>query len=251
MRITSISIRFIGLIIVVAISFVGLQARSVTMAFPLEISYDTTPPTPSVHDTVLVSQSTTQSTTVNTQPEKEDDYNSQARFGIRVGGLISKQEYESTSLNENPESKIGLDLGILVSVPFGDGVFMLQPELHWMQKGYKIKDLNNDNEITTTLNYVELPLLARLNFGESFKAFVVAGPAIGWLIDGSNDPDNDVDPTDYLDDTEVSGYVGVGIGIGGFEIDLRYIAGLNDISSAEDFTNARNSSFGAGISLKF
>src|SRR4029079_13294878 len=107
------------------------------------------------------------------------------------------------------------------------------------------------DNITTTLNYIELPLLARLNFGETFKVFIVAGPALGWLISGSNDPDNDVDPTDFLDDTEVSGYVGLGIGIGTFEIDVRYMAGLSDISDAEDFTNAQNSSFGAGITLKF
>ena len=243
-----------GLAIIMMISFAGLQARARTMDVPSVMVLDTTPPV--VHDTMVVKTYTApvaHDTLVVKNapaPAHKDSTNSVTRFGIRVGGLISRQEYESTSLDQNPESKIGLDLAILVSAPIGDGTFMLQPELHWMQKGYKIKDVSNQ-DLTTTLNYVEIPLLARINFGEEAKVFIFAGPAIGWLISGSIDPDNDQDPTDFLNNTEVSGYVGLGIGVGPVEVDLRYIAGLNDISSSEDFTNARNSSFGLGITLKF
>jgi hypothetical protein len=254
MKLTFFAPKF-GLLILLMVSFAALQARNISIVAPVVMTLDTTPPTTTITTTP---KTTTTTTTTQAAPapapkpekEKKEGFNSHTRFGIRAGGLISKQDYESSANTENPTSKFGPDLAILASIPIGGGFFMIQPELHWMQKGYKSKDANR-GDITTTLDYVELPLLARVNFGGSLKIFVFAGPSIGWLIDGKFDPDNGSNPTDFLNSTETSGYVGLGVGIGTFEIDLRYVAGLNDISSTDQFKNAKNSSFGAGITLKF
>ena len=184
--------------------------------------------------------------------EKNDGFNSKTRFGIRVGGVISKQDYESLNaglFSDDTEAKAGLDLGIVVTIPVIGGFFAVQPELHWVQKGYKFN--YSGIETTTKLDYFEIPVLARFNFGGSLRVFAFAGPCFGWLLDGSYDPENDLDPTDYLKDTETSGHIGVGVGIGTFEVDLRYMAGLSDVSNAEEFKDAKNSSYGAGITLKF
>lgn len=186
------------------------------------------------------------------EKEQKDGFNSKTRIGLRGGAIISKQDFESTNVTEDPESKLGADLGLTVSLPIGGGFFMVQPEVHWMQKGYKIADAGSLGDITSTLNYLEIPLLARINFGGSLKLFAFAGPSIGFLLSGTyEDANGKSDPTAFLDDTEYSAHVGLGVGIGTFEVDLRYMAGLSDISDSANLTDVKNSSFGLGITLKF
>ena len=186
------------------------------------------------------------------EKEKNDGFNSKFRFGIRGGGIISKTEFESEDPTENPESKFGADLAILCAIPIGGGLINLQPELHWMQKGYNIEDAVTGDNITSTLNYLELPLLLRVNFGGSIRVFAFAGPSVGYLLSGElNTATESRDATDYLEETEFNAHIGLGVGLGTFEVDIRYMAGLTDISDAENLDDVKNSSFGAGITLKF
>lgn len=187
------------------------------------------------------------------EKEKKDGFNSKTRFGLRGGVIISKQDFESTNVTEDPQSKLGADLGLTISIPIGGGFFMVQPEIHWMQKGYKIDDAGGTlGEVTSTLNYLEIPILARVNFGGSLKLFAFAGPSVGYLLSGTYEDNNGKsDPTDYLDEIEYSGHIGLGVGIGTFEVDLRYIAGLTDIADSANLSDVKNSSYGAGITLKF
>src|SRR5690349_4560940 len=83
----------------------------------------------------------------------------QPKFGFRAGVNISKQEFKSGSITVEPKSKFGLDLGLVSDFPLGD-VVSFGPELHWLQKGYKLEDLGGSlGDITGTFNYLELPLL--------------------------------------------------------------------------------------------
>lgn len=183
---------------------------------------------------------------------KKEGFNSHTRFGVRVGGIISKQDFESSDITQDPESKFGADLAILAAIPIGGGLFMLQPELHWMQKGFKIQDALTGDDYTSTLNYIELPLLARINFGGSLKVFAFAGPSVGYLISGTYESvSGSRDAQDILDELEYSGYLGVGVGLGTLELDVRYIAGLSDIADSPTLSDVKNSSFGVGLTLKF
>jgi hypothetical protein len=232
--------RFITLVIVLIFTICGINAQAQST-----MPSDTTP-------TSTTTTTTTTTTAAPSAQDVDDDYNEKARFGIRAGGIISKYAFESDDPTDDPESKFGLDLAILVAIPIGDGVFMLQPELHWMQKGYKLEDIQTGDDITSTLNYLELPLLLRLNFGESVKLFAFAGPSVGWLLDGElNSATESLDASEILDQTEYNAHLGLGIGLGPVEIDVRYIAGLSDISDADNFDEVRNSSFGVGVTLKF
>jgi hypothetical protein len=184
------------------------------------------------------------------QAQDDEKPNSKTRFGIRGGVTIANQTFEDGNLNEDPESKFGVDLAILFKLPLGGGTFALQPELHWMQKGAVLQDINDD-DVTATLNYLELPILLRWNFGGSIKLFALGGVSAGYLLGGSFDGGSVTeDIKDVYEDLEFSGHVGVGIGLGPIEVDVRYNAGLSDISNA-DFNPSKitNSSFGAGVSL--
>lgn len=175
-------------------------------------------------------------------------YNSEGRFGIRAGGVISKQTYDEGNLSDDPESKFGADIAIMYTLPIGDGFLALQPELHWMQKGSTFSDLGDD--LSTTMNYLELPLLLRVNFGGSLKLFAFAGPSAGYLLDVNSD--NIAITKDDFEDIEFGLHLGAGIGLGRFEIDVRYMAGLSDVSAADGNVNdIKNSAFGAGLTYKF
>lgn len=179
----------------------------------------------------------------------DESYNAQARFGIRGGVTIASQRFEDGNLDDDSKSKFGADVAVLFDIPIGSGVFMLQPELHWLQKGSVIDDISGD-DITNTFNYLELPLLLRVNFGDEIKLFAIGGPSIGYLLSGKSGGD-DID-RDLYEDTEWGVHLGVGIGLGALEVDVRYMAGLSDISATNgNLSEVKNSAFGAGVTLKF
>lgn len=179
----------------------------------------------------------------------DESYNSVGRFGIRLGGNITKQTYDDGNLAEDPESKFGADVAIMYTLPIGDGFLAIQPELHWMQKGSTFNDLSGDNAVTT-MNYLELPLLLRVNFGGSLKLFAFGGPSAGYLL-GVNSDEPQITKEDF-EDIEFGLHVGAGIGFGRFEVDVRYMAGLSDVSAADgNINDIKNSAFGAGLAYKF
>ena len=120
------------------------------------------------------------------------------------------------------------------------------------QKGYKISDAAVGGDITSTLNYLELPLLLRINFGQTLKLFAFGGPSVGYLLGGKYENDTfSEDVKEIYDDLDVGVHVGAGIGFGALEIDVRYMAGLIDISDSANLTDVKNSGIGAGLTLKF
>ncbi|MDZ4749805.1 MAG: porin family protein [Saprospiraceae bacterium] len=186
---------------------------------------------------------------IHAQDDSGDDYNAKARFGVRGGVIIANQTFENGSLDDDSKSKFGADIAVLVNIPIGTGFFMVQPELHWLQKGSVIADINGD-DITNTFNYLELPVLLRLNFGNEAKIFAIGGPSLGYLLSGKSG-DFDIDK-DLYEDLEWGVHLGVGIGLGALEIDVRYMAGLSDISAVDgNLSEVKNNAFGAGVTLKF
>lgn len=65
-----------------------------------------------------------------------------------------------------------------------DNFLSIQPEILYSRKGLVNKQLLS-SDIHYQLNYVELPLLLKVNFGgEKVKLYVNAGPSIGYLLNG-------------------------------------------------------------------
>lgn len=257
---TKLIVRFTILTIVLVFSISAIKAQNPTPTAidTTHTALDSTPVTSPTVAPAAVPAATATTAPPAANPEEtktkkeKDGFNSKFRFGIRGGGIISKTDFESDDPTEDPLSKFGGDLAILCAIPIGGGFINLQPELHWMQKGYNIEDAATGDLITSTLNYLELPLLLRLNFGGSIRLFAFAGPSVGYLLDGElNTATTSKDATEYLEETEFNAHLGLGVGLGTFELDIRYIAGLTEISDSEDLSDVKNSSFGVGITLKF
>ena len=183
----------------------------------------------------------------------------QSKFGFRAGVLISNQEFKHSSLTADPKSKLGLDLALVSDFPLGE-VVSFSPELHWLQKGYKIEDLDVNGQIfdfTSTLNYIELPLLVKFNFGETAKFFVMGGPSFGYLI-GDKTEDSDGNEVAFIDQIidefskiELGAHLGAGIGVGPVVIDVRYLLGITNIASDIQGAEFHNTGFGAGVAVMF
>lgn len=179
----------------------------------------------------------------------------QGKVGLRAGVMISKQDYQSGPVNQDVKSKLGADIALVCDFPIGE-VFAISPEFHWLQKGSKIKDLSGSfNEATLTFNYLEIPVLFKLRFGEGAGFFLFAGPSIGYLFDASdkdgNGTTNDIDTEDFKR-AELGAHIGGGISLGPVNVDLRYILGFSNIADQNGTDlEIRNSGYGAGVTLMF
>ncbi len=179
----------------------------------------------------------------------------QSKVGLRAGVLISKQDFQNGFPGDEVKSKLGADIALVTDFKFGK-IFSLGPEFHWVQKGAKIEDLNGPiGESSRTFNYLEIPVLFKLNFGSTVGFFLMAGPSIGYLLDGTDkDGDgktNDID-LDFYKRAELGAHVGGGVAVGPFKFDLRYIVGISDIADFDgDNIEIKNSGFGAGVSFMF
>lgn len=109
-----------------------------------------------------------------------DDYSHRRghtnKLGLGLRGGLSLANVASNSTVETT-NRTGIDLGVLIDIPFGQSVFGIEPGLYFVQKG---------NETTTTavkLNYLDLRLLfkARLLRG-GFTPVFYLGPYLGFLL---------------------------------------------------------------------
>ncbi|HUR30951.1 MAG TPA: porin family protein [Saprospiraceae bacterium] len=178
----------------------------------------------------------------------------QPKFGVRAGVNISNQEFKQGDLNIQPKTKYGLDLGFVTNFPLGE-VVSFAPELHWLQKGFTIEDFHFNGLVmngTSTLNYLELPLLIKFNFGETAKFFVMGGPSFGYLLSDKtvDDNGNEIDLGDRSN-IELGAHFGAGIGVGPVIIDVRYLLGITNLAKDIPDAEVHNTGFGAGISLMF
>jgi hypothetical protein len=113
---------------------------------------------------------------------------------------------DNTAFQEVPRQetkvKTGFTIGVAVNIAFSER-FSLQPELSYIRKGaqtgYSTNSIQSNPESSTetvsqswgdgkvTLEYLELPILARYNFPSQSKImtfFVVAGPAFSMGVGG-------------------------------------------------------------------
>ncbi len=177
----------------------------------------------------------------------------QSTIGIRAGVISSKQDIQNNSFIDEAGSKLGADVAFVADFPIG--ILSISPEFHWLQKGGKIEDLQGSvGEFSRTFNYLEIPLLLKLNFGQKVGFFLLAGPSVGYLLNGT-DKDMDGSTTDidldFYKRVEYGAHAGAGIGLGPIRVDVRYIFGLNDIFDDAQDIEVTNSSIGAGVSLMF
>jgi len=160
-------------------------------------------------------------------------------------------------------SKAGLIIGIAAEIPLGGDMFSLQGELLFHQKGYTSKYAESEmsSSYKTTLNYLELPVLARVNFGKFYAATgTYIGFGVGGKYEGSDtylgytaqhegkvkfgeEPDNYAGSNTYINAFDFGIQMGAGVKVSIIVIDLRFGLGLTDLIDKRDLnTETRNRS---------
>lgn len=120
----------------------------------------------------------------------------QIAIGLKGGGNFSTVHATQMLSSVTPDFKYsaGVVAGGVAEISFGR-YFAVQPEIQWMQKGFRFEegfnipvgkiDIPAGVEATIRTNYIEMPLLAKAKIGnDRIQGYAVLGPSFGYALNG-------------------------------------------------------------------
>ena len=152
-------------------------------------------------------------------------------FGVKAGLNLANamgDDAEETSM------KIGAVGGVFMCYDITE-IFALQPELLFTMKGAKYDE--GDTTMSWKLNYIEIPVLLRVNLPTEgkIKPMLYAGPALGILMSAK---DEDEDIKDYLKTMDIGVVAGAGVAYqlekGAISFEARYEVGMSTVYDLSD-----------------
>lgn len=174
----------------------------------------------------------------------------------KAGATLSTVVFDDPDVTDDTGLEAGFTAGVGVNMPLGKGLFSIQPELNFIQKGWYYSNSTATFSgwvENTTLNYLEIPVLVKASFGKNKTRFYVnAGPSFALGLGGNQSVNSETidvkfgkgdsdDDVLYIDNKlDVSLQAGFGVIIGGIiMIDARYGYGLTNIyDKSDDIENA-------------
>ncbi|MBA2563312.1 MAG: PorT family protein [Chitinophagaceae bacterium] len=168
-----------------------------------------------------------------------------AHPGLKGGLNFSNILYQNTDASDY---KVGFHVGGVAHIHVTKK-FAIQPELIYSEQGRKFTLLNN--EYTTRLGYINIPVLAQYMFNNGFR--LQAGPQLGFLVSAKEKYNRIiVDQKDKYNSTDISFAAGIGyLGPSGLGIDGRWVFGLSNINENSNGTKASNNVAQLGIFYMF
>lgn len=184
----------------------------------------------------------------------------QAQVGIRAGLNVSTVGNDYEIAEEEPW-RAGLNVGIATQFRAGE-VFSFAPELMYTQRGFR-EEFDGGLTREARFDYLNVPLLFRLHFGDILKGYINLGPTVGYWLGGRQSADiiPDLEVSRAYDESitfedldedwaydasrlEIGGAVGGGLMLdtegGSFLIDLRYTHGFTNIADFADTDSYKN-----------
>lgn len=164
---------------------------------------------------------------------------SQAQFGVRAG-------FNSPSFSPgNSESNPGVHLGAYYTI--GTEFISVEPGLQFSQKGFK--DNSSGDLITERLNYIDIPVLVRLNLLPSVNVF--AGPQASALISRKRESLGETQTsTDPVRGYDIGGVLGAQVKLPlGLNAQASYDFGLTSLNYYN--LDVKNQVFKIGIGYTF
>ena len=196
----------------------------------------------------------------------------QVSLGGKAGVHLGNWKTNDMLLEDGEElnSNIAFQAGFVANFGIAEKL-SLQTELYYIQKGTKVKgeDFFSSMEVNSkvVLNYLELPVLLKVQFNNSEDGpsfFGLAGPSIGYALSGKlvseaiingtkikETQDLEFDDNDGFRRTEFSLAIGAGVNIptgpGNVVIDLRYLLGLSNLNDEGDGASVKNRGIGLAV----
>ncbi|MEJ6982028.1 porin family protein [Pedobacter sp. P351] len=140
-----------------------------------------------------------------------------ARVGVNFSNIIKTGDSDFET-----DFKPGLHAGITLDIPLVDRL-SFAPELMFSQKGYKTNGsslLGGDNEYSVTTNFIEVPILLKINAASGFNIHL--GPQVSFLTSttesfktGSDEYKTKIkEENDNLKKNILGGVIGAGFNVG-------------------------------------
>ncbi|MGH7582718.1 MAG: porin family protein [Gemmatimonadales bacterium] len=152
--------------------------------------------------------------------------------GIMAGASLSTF---TGDLESDAKNYAGFIAGAFVRI--GALGFAVQPGVYYTAKGAKTSDFSETTGAKTTLDYIEIPIVIRLNL--PMHLYVGAGPAIGVKLNCKFEPSNgpssdckDVVDGPQIKSTETDGILEAGLAFGKFSLGARGDFGLSNVAEA-------------------
>jgi hypothetical protein len=146
------------------------------------------------------------------------------QFGVKGG--LNASSLNSSPTNEDMQTKIGFNVGLLGHIHTANESWAIQPELYYSAEGAKSKA---NNDVSTNLGFINIPVLAQYMFDNGFR--LEAGPQLDLLMSAKNKNNNT--STDIKDALNTAGF-SIPVGVGyltrtGLGFDARYNFGMSNI----------------------
>lgn len=192
----------------------------------------------------------------------------QVNFGVKGGLNFSDAQADVfiDAVNDAPSTYTSFVFGGIAEIPVNQ-YLSFQPELLHTRKGFTLDEATSLNVLgldvpvgakaTTSISYIETPLLAKVNFGLGNTSFYgIAGPSIGYatsakiqpkvtLLIDFNLPEVNIDLSDNMyNRTDISGIIG-----GGAEFGTQTGKLFTDLRYQHSFSNVFNNPI-ADLSVK-
>jgi hypothetical protein len=167
-------------------------------------------------------------------------------FGIKGGLNIANLTGDDV---EGVSSKMGLVGGVSLSYNMTE-IFAIQPELLYTMKGAKSDE--DEGEVTWKINYIEIPVLFKVNLPTegNIDPSLYAGPGFGILLSSKVSNGTEVDLKDDTAGLDIGIIAGAGLAYqmegGALTLEFRYEVGMisiakNEIEETGDKPDVKNS----------
>lgn len=173
-----------------------------------------------------------------------------AAFGLKAGINVANLSVKDVGDTFDPSNRTGFLAGVFMRVPAGRSI-AFQPEVLLSRQGAKFTDGIDSAKIN--LDYLQIPLLARITPGGSPVGFVV-GPSLGFrtaakLVTPGID---DEDVADQIKRSDVGLVAGITADVSRLVLDGRYTWGLSNVGTdSSDTSRVRNRVVSLTVGLRF
>lgn len=169
-------------------------------------------------------------------------------LGIRGGANVANFTGEDVFHNS---SSVGFVGGVFARYGLSDR-WSFEPEALYTMRGaeFSVEDIETEQQT----NYIEIPLLARIAWGQDamFRPSLFAGPSVGFLLKNRIVDGAEIDLKDGSNDVDAGGIIGAALdytlGGGVLVLDARYEMGL--VSWSPDLS-VRNSTLSFALGYGF
>lgn len=152
---------------------------------------------------------------------------SYGQLSLQVGVNSAATSYSVEGLSLETDAVIGFHAGINYRSQLGEKLY-LTPGLHFSQKGAKIDF--GFGESTTTVNYIDVPIMFTYRSDPEKGFFAEGGPYLGLLLSADSEGE---DIKDEYKSIDFGIGAGLGYDLGQFLLGIRYNIGIANIADTE------------------